>query len=51
MLLSMLNGLKDVEGEMIALPLEERFWNDLFDATKEWGMINYQQVWSEAPSE
>lgn len=36
---------KDLAGDVIALPVEQQFWSDLFDAATRWGCLQYQQDW------
>jgi hypothetical protein len=36
---------KDLLGRTLGLPLERRFWDDLFQNAREWGCLQYQQDW------
>jgi hypothetical protein len=38
------DGTNDGDGPA-ALPLEERFWDDLFSEAREWGLYTYEQDW------
>ena len=35
----------DLTGEMLGLPVDERFWDGLLDDAREWGCLQYQQDW------
>lgn len=40
-----LNGRDELSNRSWALPLHQRFWDDLFDNASKWGLANYQQDW------
>jgi hypothetical protein len=36
---------RDASGEVIGLPITTKFWDELFETTREWGCLQYQQDW------